>query len=78
MALLWSFLAGLGYWGIQKRQRAYLAVIIDCLVFSHWLLDFVTHKPDLPLWIGGPVVGLGLWENRPSAFWIDVSRRFPS
>lgn len=30
---------------------------------SHWVLDFVTHRPDLPLYPGGPRVGLGLWNS---------------
>jgi hypothetical protein len=37
--------------------------ILGGLVFSHWVLDFVTHRPDLPLWPAGPVVGLGLWNS---------------
>ena len=41
--------------------------VVGGLVASHWLLDFLTHRPDLPLspW-GGPKVGLGLW-NHPAA-----------
>lgn len=33
------------------------------LVLSHWVLDALTHRPDLPLWPAGPVVGLGLWQS---------------
>ena len=36
-------------------------------VFSHFVFDFVTHRPDLPLYPGSPTsIGLGLW-NRPAA-----------
>jgi membrane-bound metal-dependent hydrolase YbcI (DUF457 family) len=31
-------------------------------VVSHWVLDFITHRPDMPLYPSGPVVGLGLWN----------------
>jgi hypothetical protein len=31
-------------------------------VFSHWLLDFLVHRPDLELWFGGAKVGLGAWN----------------
>lgn len=31
-------------------------------VFSHWLADFLVHRPDLELWFGGEKVGLGLWN----------------
>ena len=33
---------------------------------SHWLLDLFAHRPDLPIFPGGPRVGLGLW-NFPAA-----------
>jgi hypothetical protein len=33
-------------------------------VFSHWVLDFITHRPDLPLYPGSSAaVGLGLWNS---------------
>lgn len=38
-------------------------VTLGALVFSHWVLDFITHRPDLPLWPNGPVAGLGLWYS---------------
>lgn len=42
------------------------------LVFSHWILDFVTHRPDLPLWPGGTArVGLGLWNSVPSTLLVE-------
>ena len=39
---------------------------VAALVVSHWALDALTHRPDLPLWPGGPKVGLGLWNSRPA------------
>ena len=36
--------------------------IVFLLVISHWVLDVVTHIPDLPLYPGGPKFGLGLWN----------------
>jgi hypothetical protein len=48
-------------------QRAYGSARtgrwLGALVLSHWVLDVITHRPDLPLWPGGPVVGLGLWNS---------------
>lgn len=63
MAVAWSAVAG-GLYGLIRKGGG---LIIGALVFSHWLLDFITHKPDLELWFGGPKVGLGLWDNRPLA-----------
>ncbi len=33
------------------------------LVLSHWLLDFIAHRPDMPILPSGPHVGLGMWNN---------------
>ena len=38
------------------------ALFIGLAVFSHWILDFLVHRPDLPLLWDGPMVGLGLWN----------------
>lgn len=38
------------------------AIAIGLTVFSHWILDFLVHRPDLALWPGGEKVGLGLWN----------------
>lgn len=38
------------------------AVAIGLTVFSHWILDFLVHRPDLALWPGGEKVGLGWWN----------------
>ena len=35
------------HWWRKRRPRA--AVIIALLVVSHWVLDFATHRPDMPL-----------------------------
>jgi hypothetical protein len=36
--------------------------VVFALVLSHWVLDVVTHRPDMPLFFGGPKLGLGLWN----------------
>jgi membrane-bound metal-dependent hydrolase YbcI (DUF457 family) len=60
MALLWSVLLALLYWLITRYSTG--AIVIGAGVFSHWVLDWLTHLPDMPLWPGGPRVGLGLWN----------------
>lgn len=63
MALAWSGLVGGAYF--VARRDAGSALIVGSLVLSHWVLDFPMHRPDLPLWPGGPLVGLGLWRSIP-------------
>jgi len=65
MSLVWGAAYGLFYrWRSGGDVRG--ALVAGALVVSHWVLDFFTHLPDLPLWPGGPRVGLGLW-NYPAA-----------
>ncbi len=60
--VVWGSLLGLAYY--WRRRDARGGVTVALLVVSHWLLDFVTHRPDLPLvpW-SSRVVGLGLWHS---------------
>jgi hypothetical protein len=62
MVLVWGALFGLIYWFIKKDTRA--AIILGSLVLSHWLLDLIAHRPDLPLYPGGDArLGFGLWNS---------------
>lgn len=68
LAAAWSVVFGLACIRAGKR----VALLAGLLVFSHWVLDFVTHRPDLPLWPGGgPTVGLGLWNSVPATMAIE-------
>ena len=61
-SLIWSGLIGGTYYFINKNKRN--AFIVGCTVFSHWLLDFISHIPDLPLAPGfSTFFGLGLWNS---------------
>lgn len=64
MSIVWAVLFGGVYAAITRYVRG--GVVLAFGVFSHWVLDWVTHRPDLPLYPGGPKVGLGLW-NYPVA-----------
>ncbi len=37
------------------------------------MLDWVTHRPDLPLWPGGPKAGLGLWHSPAGTVVVEVA-----
>lgn len=57
----WAALAGALYAWWRRDRRG--AAVVGLLVASHWVLDWVTHRPDLPLYPGGARVGLGLWDS---------------
>lgn len=64
-ALAWSVGAALLV-KLLLRVPNWASVLVGLTVFSHWLLDFVVHRPDLLLYPGGEKVGLALW-NYPVA-----------
>src|SRR5262249_46059651 len=40
----------------------------------HWILDAISHKPDLPLYPGGAMrVGLGLWNSIPATLIVEIA-----
>ena len=47
-------------------------VIVLLLVVSHWVLDVVTHIPDMPLYPNGPKFGLGLWNSVPGTLAVET------
>ena len=65
MAMIWALLFGGIHWLVKRNKNH--AILLGALVFSHWLLDFLTHRPDLPLSPFSDLkLGLGLW-NLPLA-----------
>ncbi len=65
----WSVLAAtLATWRLKSAMGGW---VIGALVASHWVLDLIVHRPDLPLWPGGPVVGLGLWNSIAGTFVLE-------
>ncbi len=68
--LLWA--AAFGALHAWRRRDQAGAWTVAGLVVSHWLLDALTHRPDLPLWPGGPRVGLGLWNSVPATVAVEA------
>ena len=70
-ALLWSTMAGalaLRWHSRLDAGRTRLAALVAAAVSSHWLLDALVHRPEMP--IAGAAstrVGLGLWNQLPLA-----------
>lgn len=59
--LLWAtLLGGIWYW---RHRVGRTALVIGALVMSHWVLDAISHRPDMPVLPSGPYVGLGLWNS---------------
>lgn len=70
MVLVWSVVgAGLGRMAFRSWRAG---GVVGLLVLSHWVLDWVTHRPDLPLWPNGPLAGLGLWNSIPGTIAVEA------
>lgn len=75
-ALGLAALAGFAYWLWKKEDGVASAAVIAAAVFSHWALDFVVHRPDLPLYDDSAKVGLGLWNYPAFAFGLELMLLF--
>jgi hypothetical protein len=62
-------LAGI-YYGVWRRS-ARVALILASLVVGHWVLDVISHVPDMPVGLGGPMLGLGLWRSVAATFAVE-------
>jgi LexA-binding, inner membrane-associated putative hydrolase len=69
--LVWAAAFGAAYWAVTRCARG--AWVVAALVISHWLLDWITHRPDLPLYPGGPLEGLGLWSSVAGTLAVEIS-----
>src|SRR6266404_4793311 len=73
-ALIWSAIAALSYKAIWRAKASNsAALIVGVAVFSHWILDFIAHPRDLPLYDNTLKVGLGFWNYRGLEFGLEVA-----
>jgi len=59
--MVWATLFAVIYWSITRYIAG--AAVIWVGVLSHWVLDWIAHRPDMPLYPGSPKYGLGLWNS---------------
>ncbi|HUO66202.1 MAG TPA: hypothetical protein VMV37_01640 [Gammaproteobacteria bacterium] len=72
MSVVWGIAFGGVYFLGRRDLRA--AAVLGLLVVSHWFLDAVVHRPDLPLTLGGDArVGLGLWNSIPGTLAVELA-----
>jgi len=69
--LIWACFFASIYWMISGNRTGTLTVWLA--VLSHWVLDFFTHAPDLPLYPGSEkLVGLGLWNSLGGTMMLEL------
>lgn len=68
----WAALVGGSHFLLRRNRLA--AFALGLLVISHWALDAIVHRPDLPLYPGSAtVVGLNAWSSLPATLAIEGS-----
>ncbi len=71
MLIIWGALFSAFYRARPDGRRT--GFVIAILVVSHWVLDWITHKPDMPLWPRGPKYGLSLWNNPAAEMTVELA-----
>jgi uncharacterized membrane protein len=71
MLVAWATAFAGIYYAVTRYRVG--AIVIWIGVVSHWLLDWITHRPDMPLYPGGARYGLGLWNSIPGTMIVELS-----
>lgn len=72
-SLGWAALGGLIFKLLRPQSGAKGFWVVFGLVFSHWVLDLIVHRPDLPLWPGSTTeFGLSVWNWPYLAFVLEM------
>jgi hypothetical protein len=70
MCIAWAIAMGALYW---RRDRV-AAFAVGMVVLSHWMLDLIAHRPDLPLAPGTDYkLGFGLWHSVPATLALELA-----
>ena len=73
--VLWGILAAMIYFLLRSRSATFRTLaVIAAVVVSHWVLDFISHRPDMPLVPGDDArYGLELWRSIPATLVVEFT-----
>jgi LexA-binding, inner membrane-associated putative hydrolase len=54
-------------------RNARIALLLGVGVVSHWVLDVISHRPDMPVLPRGPYIGLGLWNSVAATLIVELT-----
>ncbi len=67
----WGTSLGIIYFLVRRNVSS--ALLLGFLVPTHWLLDFIAHRPDMPIYPGGAKYGLGMWNSLPLTIVVEYA-----
>lgn len=71
MGAIWAILFAGIYYAVRRYPRGALVIAIG--VLSHWVLDWISHRPDMPITPqDSTLVGLGLWYSRAATITVEL------
>jgi hypothetical protein len=71
MSVVWATVFALIYHLITRYWPGTVVVWIG--VVSHWILDWISHRPDMPLYPGSRRYGLGLWNSIDGTLAVELA-----
>ncbi len=74
-SFVWLGVVAAGYKSLRSTSWK-AGIIVGVAVFSHWVLDLLVHRPDLPLYDDVLKVGFGLWNYPIVAFLLEAGLMF--
>lgn len=75
-AMLWATGATIVYYLCRRADGWAPATFVCAVVFSHWVLDVLVHRPDMPLYDDSSKIGFGLWNYAVFAFVLELAVLF--
>ncbi len=75
-ALLWAIVAAAIYYFWRRAGGWVPATLVGAAVFSHWVLDVLVHRPDMPLYGDSLKIGFGLWNYPVLGFGLELAVLF--
>ena len=67
----WAVVFAGGWMAVCGKSR--VALLLAAGVLSHWVLDVISHRPDMPVLPHGPYLGLGLWNSIPATLIVELT-----
>ncbi|HLK18805.1 MAG TPA: metal-dependent hydrolase, partial [Bryobacteraceae bacterium] len=69
MLAIWAALFGVAFFALRRSRAG--ALLLACAVLSHWVLDAISHPPDMQLSPGVSAFGLDLWNSVPATLIVE-------